>query len=46
MSSKKEPVELGSHVVTGTGAGKKGIVRFVGETEVSTGKLLWKFHPL
>jgi hypothetical protein len=32
--SKKENFEIGSRVVTGTGAGKKGIVRFIGETEV------------
>jgi hypothetical protein len=33
MSASKK-IEVGSHVVTGAGGGKKGIVRFIGETEV------------
>ena len=32
--SRKEIIEVGSRVVTGTGAGKKGIVRFIGEPKV------------
>jgi hypothetical protein len=39
--SKKENFEIGSRVVTGTGAGKKGIIRYIGETEVRD--LRWCF---
>jgi hypothetical protein len=39
--SKKENFEIGSRVVTGTGAGKKGIIRYIGETEVRD--LRWSF---
>jgi dynactin 1 len=31
-------IEVGSKVITGIGAGKKGVVNFIGETQFSTGE--------
>jgi len=38
MSSSKQLVDIGSHVVTGVGSGKKGVVRFIGETQFAAGE--------